>query len=678
MGRQAGNMNETQMSANEKSEVKVVVRGMQEARTESKMPRRLLLGLAGAAAGVLIASTLCGALGAGTGMPVSSAWASEQTGGTVAAVAPSGSETSAAASATTVIDESAYNLETSNRDNDPSYDAASAVAVTLSDSASTVSPADGVTVDGSTITVSAAGTYVLTGTLTDGTVVVNAPEDAKVQLVLAGASIANADGPAIQVAQADKCFVTLADGTDNSLSDGSVYADTGEDAPNAALWSTCDLTINGSGALTVTGSYKYGISTKDDLAVTGGIVSVRALDDALRGHDSVLVTGGTLALTSQEGDGIASKDSDDLTHGYVSIDGGTLTIEAGDDGIQASHYLRVTGGSLGVDSSDDALHSDGDARIVGGTLVLSAGDDGVHAEGALVIDGGDTTIVTCYEGLEGNQIYMNDGSVDLTSSDDGVNAASPSTGDADQIFGRGGMGGGMENDASCLVQINGGTLVVDAQGDGLDSNGTLEINGGTVFVSGPTGSDNGALDFGGSGTVNGGTVIIAGNAGMAQNFTGGTQPFVLVEASGQAGSTVTLSDASGTQLATFAPTKAFSLVIASAPQLSEGDSCTVTVDGTDISATASTTPSSMAGMGGMGGMGGMDRAGGMGRMGDMGNMGGMGGMPTDDSTDTGNMPAGGPANMGDMGAMPSGSPVNMGDMGGMPADSPTDAGGLGA
>lgn len=242
-----------------------------------------------------------------------------------------------------LIDIPGMDFAYSDRDRDASYDEAAATKIALTGQGATVS-GEGAAVEGTAVTITAAGTYVVTGELMAGSLVVSAGDQDKVQIVLDGASIRNEAGPALNIQQADKVFVTLADGTQNTLADGAAYElSEGEDEPNAALFSKDDLTINGTGALTVEGNYRHGVNSKDDLVVTGGAITVTAKEDGLRGKDCVKVADGSFAITAG-GDGVKSNNDEDPTRGFVSIDGGTFAVEAGDEGFQAATYLRLAGG----------------------------------------------------------------------------------------------------------------------------------------------------------------------------------------------------------------------------------------------------------------------------------------------------------------------------------------------
>lgn len=575
-----------------------------------------------------------------------------------------------------VLDESAYDFSYTDRDFDATYDASTATTITWQDGAAQVQ-GQGAAADGATVTIEQEGVYVLSGSAANAQVAVCAADDAKVQLVLDGLNIESADGPAIYVQQAKKCFITLAAGSENSVADSSTYtlAD-GADEPDAAIFSKCNLTIQGEGSLAVAGNYSCGIKSKDDLVVTGGNVSVTAVGNGIVGRDRLSIAAGNVAVDAQ---GNALKSTNEAKgKGFVSITGGQVSLASGDAGIKAENLICITDGSVSVDAQDDALHSNGDVHIAGGQITASSGDDGIHADDALQVDGGAIDITQSYEGLEGHAIYLNDGDVSVVSSDDGLNAANPdatqqddapggmrtdarndggepeangnarggkgassagefpeesgfadkpgAAGDApsaneggqpgdnadqgntaegadaagaggmrdgadaegaggdmrsgaDADMGAGGPGGANDADDTCVIVINGGTVRVDAQGDGIDSNGSLTVNGGTVLVSGPTGQGDGALDYESSATINGGTVIAAGSSGMAVSFTQGTQAYALINAAGNAGDEISIVDSSGNVAATFAPAKAFECVVVSSPIFADNDSCSVAVDG---------------------------------------------------------------------------------------------------
>ena len=538
-------------------------------------------------------------------------------GGCAAASAASSSDaasasdvavTSAAAFAST-DDLSAYDLEYSNRDLDASYDATQATYITLADNASSAETnahesASGVSISGNDVTITQAGTYVLKGSLTDGCVYVNIDKEEKCQLVLNGVSMNNSDGPCIYVMAADKTFITLADGTQNTLEDGSDYVPNEEEEPTATIFSKDDLTLNGTGALNITGNYRHAVRSKDDLVITGGAYVINAVEDALSGKDCLKICDGTFDITCGE-DALKSTNDSEEGRGFVTIDGGDFTISAGDDAVHAETLMRITAGTVNV--------------------------------------------LTCYEGYEGAVVRIDGGTTSIVSSDDGINAANGSSSEGGMPMGGGGRGGaggpgagtgdiagaseaaGAGDDAdagavpgvsegtsagasTCKVVVTGGTTYVSAGGDGVDSNGSVEVSGGELIVEGPTSNADSFFDYDSSATITGGTVLMVGSTGMAQSFSGGTQAFAMASASGSAGQTVILQDAQGNEVASFAATKNFQVVLASAHAAAGGDTLTVKIGSTETALTASTTATDSgfgAGGGAGGGMGG-DMGGGRG------------------------------------------------------------------
>ena len=466
------------------------------------------------------------------------------------------------------------------------------------------------------ITLSEGGTYVLSGEL-EGQLIVDVAKEEEVQLVLNEATITSNNGPAIYVMQADKVWMTLAEGSENLISDSQEYqVNDDENNPNAAIFSQEDLIINGTGSLTVLGNYNHGIVSKDDLVITGGVLNIEAVNNGIRGKDSVAINDGELTIVSG-GDGIKSTHDTDPTKGWVAIDGGTLNIKTSSgDGIQAETILQVTdgeisvetaggseqapvkanetfpqrdpfsemesnteeesdstkglkagnvlyivGGALTIDAVDDGLHSNGDIYISSGQITLASGDDGIHADNRLQIDGSEILITRSYEGLEGDEIMINGGEIRLTASDDGVNASGTTS----------------------YLEINDGLLVIDAQGDGIDSNGNIQMTGGTVLISGPTTGHDAAIDYDGKAEISGGIMVATGSLGMATTFgESSTQAsFIQGYASTQSAKTLlTLLDEKGETIVSFEPAKDYQSVVISTPELEVGNTYTLYSGGT--------------------------------------------------------------------------------------------------
>ncbi|HWV78942.1 MAG TPA: carbohydrate-binding domain-containing protein, partial [Isoptericola sp.] len=382
---------------------------------------------------------------------------------------------------------------------DQTWDVADEVAVALDgDSASVPGSASGVTVDGSTVTITEPGTYRFSGTLDDGQVVVDSSADGVVRLVLDGADVTSSTGAAIDVQDADQVSVVLADGSTNRLEDAAEYADTtSDDAANAALYSTADLAISGGGALEVVGNANDGITGKDGLVIASGTISVDAADDAIRGKDYLVVSGGTIDATAG-GDGLKSDADDDATAGYVALTGGDVAVEAGSDGVQGFTDVAITGGTLTVTGSEEGIEA-ATIAVSGGDTDITSTDDGLNAT---VKEAEDDTATdeSTEDTTTGDQQTQPEPPADgeMPTGEPPADGQAPADGQMPQ------GGGGMDAvEEGASLTITDGTLHVDAEGDGLDSNGVTVVSGGDVVVEGPTNGGNGALDSAGGSTVSG-------------------------------------------------------------------------------------------------------------------------------------------------------------------------------
>lgn len=554
----------------------------------------------------------------------------------------------------------------SDRDSRTEYAEGESVVISLNGDTAVCNSA-AVSVSGSMVTIMDEGTYILRGTLDDGMIIVNAEDTDKPRLVLDGVCVNSTSSAALYVLQADKVFVTLAEGSENTLANGGSFTAIDENNIDAAVFSKQDLTFNGSGCLTINSPAGHGIVCKDDLVFTGGTYTVNSASHGLDVNDSVRMKAGALTVDAGK-DGIHAEGSDNTTTGFVYISGGTLGIEAEGDGISAASYMQIAGGGidilagggyengeshssggfgdfmgggmgpggmggghrpggrtveatttddsgtsmkglkadggilvsngiLNIDSADDGIHSNAGVTINGGAMTIASGDDGIHAETELTITAGVIDITKSYEGLEALNILMAGGDVSLVATDDGLNAAggadSSGTGGRDQMFGGGpggpGGSGGMGGTSNGSIVISGGTLYVQASGDGMDANGHLEITGGYTVVCGPNSGDTATLDYNISATITGGVFIGTGASGMAQTFSSSTQGVVAVSVGGgqSSGVTITVSDSQGNELVSYQPELAFSVIIFSTPELVSGQMYHVTVGNLEGEITAS-------------------------------------------------------------------------------------------
>ena len=560
------------------------------------------------------------------------------------------------------IDQSSFTTQYSfdEADSDSSWDS-SATTVALTSNKAQIE-GSGASFAGSTLRITQAGTYVLTGVLAQGQILVDAGKGDLVRLVLAGLTATNPEGPVIYAPHAAKLVLIIENGTSNTLSDGKAYAQSGEDDADAVIYAQNDLSITGGGLLRVNALYKHGIRSQDILAITSGMIEIDAVGDALRGRDGVAIKGGSFNLVAG-GDGIQSNYPDDDSQGFVVIYGGDFSIQAASDGIQAQSSLSIWGGSfqivtgggsanapahteefpvgpgggwgnpgggwggrtlpdssqstastdstsmkalksgrllyiaggeLTIDANDDGLYSNSAVLITGGELSIRSGDDAIHADAALAISGGSIDIPACYEGVEGLSVTINGGDIRVVASDDAINAANGSGGAAAQWGGPGGGGPGSpgaqggggpggqgapgQADPDCFIRITGGTLDVYGGNDGLDSNGDIYIEGGSIQISGPSLDMDCAIDQDGSLLISGGKLITAGSIESASASS--TQPILLVSYSSQhpSGSIITIKGQDGQTLLQYRSQTAFSMSGFSSPAFELGQVLSLYID----------------------------------------------------------------------------------------------------
>lgn len=557
------------------------------------------------------------------------------------------------------------------RDLAGTYEESGAVYVTLSGDGIT-GETDGAVINGQTVTITAEGTYIFSGTLSEGQIVVDA-DNAKVQIVFDNVDITCASSAAVYVKSAEKVFVTLAEGSQNTLRNTDEYVAIDDNNIDAVIFAKSDLTLNGTGSLTIVSAEGYGIVSKDDLKITGGTYDITAAGHALSGKDSVRIADGTFILTAEK-DGIHAENADDEEKGYIYIADGDFTITSDGDGMDASNIVQIedgtfditagsgaansqkthesdmpgggmsqnierpdgesmpqmgekpdgenmpqdtttdesststkgikagggmylNGGTYQIDSADDSIHSNANITIADGTYTLATGDDGVHADDALTVNGGTITVTESYEGLEGLTVTINDGTIDITARDDGINTA----GGTDQS-GFGTFGDhfkGMDSaddeteettDNEMWMELNGGYIHILAGGDGVDSNGDLTINGGEIYIDGPSDNGNSAIDYGdrSSAYVNGGMLVAIGSSGMAEGMSDSSKQEVLMVKLGEqmkAGDVV-LTDSEGNVIVSYTALKSYDCVIISTAEVESGATYTLTTSGTTTEVTA--------------------------------------------------------------------------------------------
>ena len=535
-------------------------------------------------------------------------------------------EAGASQNANTSADAAAVNFTASemftDRDLDASYDESSAVTITFTEAAAACSN-DTVNISDSTITISEAGTYILEGSSENMQVRIDAAENDKIQLVLNDLTLSCETSAPIYVKNADKVFVTLAPDTNNTLSTTNEYIQTDDNTVDAVLFSKADLTLNGSGSLTISSPYGHGIVSKDDLAVTGGTYSMTCARHGLSGKDSVRILDGTFYLTTTK-DGIHASNDDDDTLGYIYIAGGTFTISSDDDGIHADSTLYIEGGDLDIVKSYEGLEGQ-TITILDGNISIVSSDDGINASSGSSTSGNNAPggeqmpenapngnapdsenmpdSIPTENAPDSEQIPENvppdsvpdnekmpdsDNPGDEQIPDSAPNGTAPGNGQIpdnapdnnnSEIFLNNTGNFDMDADESCTLTISGGTLTIDADGDGIDTNGYFYMTGGTVFIAGPENNGNSALDYGISAVISGGYFLASGFSGMAQNFSSASTQcacmVTLQTPADSSASTITLTDSNGATLLTHTTAKSYNSVIFSCPELTVGDTCTL-------------------------------------------------------------------------------------------------------
>lgn len=654
-------------------------------------------------ASVLLAGTLL-LTAVGCGSSASTTTGKDVTNSTKASISSKTTESTATNTATSTASELKASNVFTDADKDTSYDESNSKVITLNNKS---------------ITINKEGTYILSGTISNGQVVVDATNTSKIKIVLNGVTINNDTSAAIYVKQADKVFITTAKGSVNTLSNKSEFVNkTGEEI-DAVIYSKDDISLNGEGTLNINAVYGNGIVSKDDLVISSGSYNITAKNHGLRGKDAVKIGGGTINVKAGK-DAIHAENNDDTSKGYIYVSGGDINLESESDAMDAMSLLQVDGGNI----------------------TISSGDDGMHSDNKLIVKGGKVDILKSVEGIEGKQVDIKDGVVNIVSSDDGINATEKTTttttdsttssdkttskstksssstsatdtnttatatksskkttnqkmkrkfytqnensngnemppppphgdmgdmappqngensgnnsnmrrrghmpppdanGDMSQRpegnpldgefggtggqggfsrhggpggqdefggpDGNGGQGGGsFENQKDTYIKISGGTVNINAEGDAIDSNGSLYVTGGTTYISGPSNAGNGALDYNGTATITGGTIITASSAGMSQNFgSDSTQGSILLNLSSQqsAGTKIEVKNSSGKVIASYTPKKAYSSILISTAEIKKGETYTITAG--SFSQKVEMTDIIYGQSGGPGGMGG--------------------------------------------------------------------------
>ena len=572
--------------------------------------------------------------------------------------------------------------------------------ITLDGSGGTIDGNGAYFLDGDLV-ISNGGWYVLTGTLEDGKIIVDAHNSSKVWIRLNGVTVRCSDDACLRVDQADKVFLTLAEDTENSFSSGTVYSEEAlADNTGGTIFSHDDLTINGSGSLSITAGFKHGIDVNDSLVITGGTITITAPQDGIHVSDSLRFM--EASLTIDAGDDAVHSDDE------LYIESGTVLINSCYEGLEAV-TIEITGGDITMYPTDDGINANGGSSTMGFGGRGGGGTNGMPSPP----DFSDRDMSSMSNTSEGGMPSM-PGEMSGTSSTDGEMSGMPSQGEMPSMPGEmsgttstdGEMTSGMPSQGEMpstpgerpgttqaensdtddtatdekepYIRISGGTLTIinetGRDADGLDSNGSIYIDGGDIRISLLGDGTNNAIDYGsesgGECIVTGGTILAFGGSGMAEEFSENcTQCAVLynIGSTVEAGTLFSLLDQEGEEIISYTPECSYSSVSFSLPEMTVGETYTVvcgensselTMDSTAVSA-GTTAGEKIGGNAGghafgMGGMGGM-RRGGMGFQ----NGSAENGSAENGSTESGSTESGNPENGStESGSAKNGNPEN--------------------
>lgn len=498
-----------------------------------------------------------------------------------------------------------------------SYDESQASQITLADQTATVT-GQGASFSDQTLTITQAGTYVLTGSGKNIKLVVEAADTDQVHLVFQNLTL-EGEGTLLRINKAQEVVISLAEGSQNALTESQASDD---EEVKATIHSQVPLTLNGTGNLTLTALTKNALEVEDDLKVLGGTYTVKAANHGFKAEGALDIEAATLSIEAGK-DGLHAEHDETTERANISLNPTQLSIAAAEDGVDAGNELTIKGGTITVSQSEEGL----EARVIrqlGGDVTIKSSDDGVNASAGSSNKTSDTSATSKTTDASATSNSADTSSSASQSTTDSATASTPdrkataapaAASQADQANkdknqtppappagqappqggqppqngqGPGGMppGGQEESDPSLQIILEGGTLTIDAEGDGIDSNGTVTISGGSLVVNGSVQGGNGPLDAAGDITITGGTVWALGTSDMLQGFAqGSTQASITANIAGTAGQTLIILDANGKEVARQTASKDFQAVIMSSADLVDGQTYTIQVEGTPQTAT---------------------------------------------------------------------------------------------
>lgn len=461
------------------------------------------------------------------------------------------------------IDASNMDFGFTDKDLETGYSASSATLVTFMDGTATIE-GEGAIASGTEITVNTGGTYLFSGEASNGQIIVDSDED--VQIVLYGCVLTRSDGPGISAIGTGNTYITLADGTDSAIYLGEAAALQAWRDSNyimegitvdailghPAIEASGELTVNGAGRLYIDTILGDGIDTGSSFKMTGGSLIINSIGDALASDENIKINGGVFEIISDQA-GIRTterSESDDATTPYVFINDGDISITSMGSAISSNDFVRIAAGNYKLTSIEEAaIASDDVILIEDGTFEITSQSDAIGATDALIIEGGNNVISGCENGLSSKSVYHLGGFTQIDSRGNSINATLATDKGSDRL--------------DCIFQMLDGSLVIDAEKNGIYSDGRISVDGGVLLASGSTDAEYAGMTYGSDAEITGGSVIITGMAANSENFTSGTTPYVMVDLATTGESTIEITTKNDDYIASCNCPKAFeSLIIA--------------------------------------------------------------------------------------------------------------------
>lgn len=459
-----------------------------------------------------------------------------------------------------------------------------------------------VEIDGSTATVTSAGTYIITGNLTGGSIIINSDDDSEIRLVLSGVNIESSSASAIQVENAGKVYITLAENTENFLSGDTSFSQSGEN--DGVIYSKSDLTLNGRGSLSISSTSASGIVSEKNITITGGTINISAGGYGISASESVRISSAMISVDSDDS-GIYTYNEKADSSGFIYISDGIFNINSAGSAVDAKSILLIEGGAFNINSTggyssgyglsageevsvssgefvlytaDSALNSGSKVSVNGGTFTIYSGNNGIEGKSTVLIGEAKIDILKSYIGIEGETVYIHDAALGITSDDDGINAAGGNDGS--------GLADGEEAEAlssSAGIRILSGNIDINASGDGIDSARDISVSDGTIFISSADSEENAVIDYSHELYITGGTILAVGNSPRENDFFDCEQPIVILDAESETQySYIEITDESGNIIISGTSGFSYSSVLISSSQLQQGQSYTMKTDNSSV------------------------------------------------------------------------------------------------